>query len=329
MLNPRQQAQSLNQAAEFCCYLDGQPDHLTPEHHLESYWTGDIAGHPLFWNQNCRLTRAGRLPREITGDAEIPGSFEDMENMAWVRNPTTGALSPFWLGPKMQSMLESVQDGESVPHFNECHKRSLVLAGVLVSENQERIRNERQRAMLSRAANEVRRKGYAPVAELIHPFQISALRRYFRYCVRTGKFTLGDRQSPQRYHAHNDSVAQFFHFQLTKTVSMIVGQPVKPSYVYFASYQEGACLEKHTDREQCQFSISLCLDYSPEPTRQTPWPLQLHTPGGLTTVYQSIGDGLVYLGCQLPHSRGRLPSGHTSTSIFFHYVPQDFNGTLV
>ena len=319
----------MNQSAEFCCYLDGQPDHLTPVHHLGSYWTEDIAGHPLFWNENCQLTRSGRSSRDLTKDMKIPASFAAMENVAWVRNPTTETLLPFWLGSKMQFMLEGIRDGESVLRFDECHQRSLALAGVLVSEMHERIGNERLLTMLSRAADEVRKKGYAPVAGIVHPFHISALRRYFRTLVRMGKLDLGDTQSSRRYHAHNDSVAQFFHFQLTKTVSIIVGQPVKPSYVYFASYQEGSSLEKHTDREQCQFSITMCLDYSPEPIRQTPWPLQLHTARGLTTVCQSIGDGLVYLGCELPHSRGLIPSGHTSTSIFFHYVPQDFSGPLV
>src|SRR5262249_19742611 len=158
------------------------------------------------------------------------------------------------------------------------YKRCLAMAGVLTSPEHETTQEKAIAAMLSRAAEQVGSRGYAPVAGLIHPFHISALRRYFRTLVRTGKVKFGDTQSSRRYHAHNESVCRFFHFQLTHTVSMIVGQPVKPSYVYFASYQEGASLEKHTDREQCQFSITLCLDYSPEPARQTDWPLQVHTP---------------------------------------------------
>jgi hypothetical protein len=31
----------------------------------------------------------------------------------------------------------------------------------------------------------------------------------------------------------------------------------------------------------------------------------------------------------LPHSREPLPEGHTSTSIFFHYVREDFVGSLM
>jgi len=308
--------------------LDGQPDHLTPEHQLGKYWAEEMAGHPLFLNKSCQLIRSGKVPPELANDAGLTDGFASMEDMAWVRNSATGALQPFWIGSQVQSILADTQDGRPVSSFTEYYKRSLAMAGILISPNRENIQSHRMIAMLSRAADQVQQQGYAPIAGLIHPFHISALRRYFRKLVRTGKLALGDSQSSRRYHAHNESVAKFFHHQLTKAVSTIVGQPVKPSYVFFASYQEGAWLEKHTDRAQCEFSVTLCLDYSPEPKRQTPWPIQLHTTKGVTTVYQSIGDGLVYLGCRLPHSREVLPSGHTSTSIFFHYVPEDFNGPL-
>lgn len=318
----------MNHLSEFCCYLDGQPDHLTPEHQLNNYWTEDMAGHPLFLSRNCQLAGSGKVPRELADDTLLTNGFSRMEDVTWVRHPVTGALQPFWLAPQAQSVLAEMQQGGPVSPFTSYEQRALAMAGVLTSQADGRIQSERTTAMFSRCADQVRQRGFAPVAGLIHPFHISALRRYFRCLVRTGKLTLGDSQSSRRYHAHNEIVARFFHFQLTHAISMIVGQEVKPSYVYFASYQEGATLEKHTDRAQCQFSITLCLDYSPEPKRQTPWPIQLHTPKGVTTVYQSIGDALVYLGCELPHSRGVLPHGHTSSSIFFHYVPVDFDGQL-
>jgi hypothetical protein len=45
-------------------------------------------------------------------------------------------------------------------------------------------------------------------------------------------------------------------------------------------------------------------------------------------VFQGIGDALLYRGCRLTHSRDSLLEGHTSTSIFFHYVRKDFAGSL-
>ena len=66
----------------------------------------------------------------------------------------------------------------------------------------------------------------APVAGLIHPLHVAALRRYYRHRIRTGGMILGDDQSPKRYVAHNESVARFFHQQLTAAVTAIVGEPV-------------------------------------------------------------------------------------------------------
>jgi hypothetical protein len=107
-----------------------------------------------------------------------------------------------------------------------------------------------------------------------------------------------------------------------------VGEPVKPSYVYLASYMSGADLKKHTDREQCEFSVTLCLDFSPEPALATSWPIRLDSSSGTVTAHQALGDGLVYRGTRVPHYRDVLPQGFTSTSLFFHYVPEDFSGRL-
>jgi hypothetical protein len=119
-------------------------------------------------------------------------------------------------------------------------------------------------------------------------------------------------------------------------VSAVAGEPVKPSYVYFASYLSGAELRKHTDREQCEFSVTLCLDFSPEPALATSWPIRLVTGNdtcddshaGTVTVYQAIGDGLAYRGTRLPHYRDVLGEGQSSTSIFFHYVAANYTGSL-
>lgn len=202
------------------------------------------------------------------------------------------------------------------------------MANILVSGDALSKRRERWIQTTSHLSREFINKGYAPISGLIHPFHIAALRRYYRYLIRAGRFQQGDEQSSRRYVLHNEAVARFFHHQLTTSVDAIAGEPVKPSYVYIASYQGGAKLEKHTDREQCEFSVTLCLDYSPEPRRQTGWPIQLHTPTGRVTVFQAIGDGLVYRGRELPHSRDPLPPQETSTSIFFHYVRESFSGSL-
>src|SRR5437879_2761536 len=177
----------------------------------------------------------------------------------------------------------------------------LVASGVLTPPDHAEQRAKRWRDVSDKTGAEFQERGYAPIGGLIHPFHLAALRRYYRYMIRCGKIHLGDGQSPRRYVAHNEGVARFFHHQIANTISAIVGQPVKPSYVYLASYLSGAELKKHTDREQCEFSVTLCLDFSPEPLKDTSWPILLDTPKGQITVSQALGDGLVYCGSSVQY----------------------------
>jgi hypothetical protein len=313
----------------FCCRLDDQPDHLVPSRYLRNgAWEG-LADQPLFINPQCRLPGAGTLPDSAPHPGPWLDHFEAGREMIWIKQPFGVADLPFWLGAEFGKLMAGVQPGDPAPAtLSLAQRRVLAMAGVLVPSDHLSSGRARDEQAITQSNLKFRENRYAPVGRLIHPFHIAALRRYFRSLIRLGQLTLGDCQTARRYVAYNEVVLRFYHQQLSSTVGAIVGEPVKPSYVYLGSYQSGAELAAHTDREQCAFSISLCLDFSPEPADETSWPLHLHTPGGLTTVFQGIGDGLIYSGTEIPHSRERLASGLTSTSIFFHYVRESFSGSL-
>ena len=308
----------------FHCRLDDQPDHLVPERLLRpEYWEG-LSDRPLFLNPDCFFTRGGELPV-----AAPAAAFAAEGEMVWIKDPGSKAVQPFWLGHDFRTMLSGPQPGDPVsPTLSPQARRVLVMANVLVPDGYASHRRQQWAEIVTVTRPQFQSLGYAPVGRLIHPFHIAALRRYYRHQLRAGKLRLGDGQSPLRYISYNDPVARFFHQQLSSAVTAFAGEPVKPSYVYLASYLPGAILEKHTDREQCDFSVTLCLDYAPEPRNATPWPLHVHKTSGKVTVFQAIGDALLYRGCRLPHSREALPEGHTSTSIFFHYVREGFTGSL-
>jgi len=126
----------------------------------------------------------------------------------------------------------------------------------------------------------------------------------------------------------NESVARFFHQQMAKTVSLIVGEPVIPSYVYAASYVSGAVLKKHIDRNSANSASPCAWTFPPSRSGKLAGRFAWIAGHGTVTVYQSLGDGLVYRGPRVPHYRDTLPDGKTSTSIFFHYVPAGFTGSL-
>lgn len=311
----------------FYCLLDELPLHLVPSV-ARTTQRDQSSGSDLFLNPECKLYTAGELPDELRSQQELSHAFLLDRTVAWARD-TTSSLVPFWLGPRFESLVRRLRPGEPAPLSLPASARSILAgAGILVSADSIAQRRAEWEETVQKAAELFQMKGYAPLHGLIHPFHIAALRRYYRRRIRTGAIQLGDGQSSRRYVAYNDPVARFFHRKIATTMSAVAGEKIKPSYVYLASYLSGAELKKHIDREQCEFSITLCLDFSPEPTLATPWPICLQTATGTVTVYQALGDGLAYRGTRLPHFRSKLGKGQTSTSIFFHYVAEDFTGSL-
>lgn len=312
----------------FYCVLDELPLHLLPQ---RVYRSMQVPGRNerLFLNPECVLSSGGRLPQELERCRELVSGFALQGAMVWVRSTSSGNPLPFWLSPQLEAVLSELRPNEVVPDtVPDSTRRLLAAVDILVPEDRNRQRELQREESLLRARELFQQKGYAPLGDLIHPFHIAALRRYYRYLIRTGAIQLGDGQSPRRYIAHNEPVARFFHHAIAASLNIVAGEAIKPSYVYMASYLSGAELKKHTDRAQCEFSVTLCVDYAPEPTLESPWPIQLDTPNGMVTVYQALGDGLAYRGTRLPHYRSKLKEGHTSTSIFFHYVGADFAGSL-
>jgi len=311
----------------FHCLVDDQPDHLTPESALQRQAWEDLPGRPLFLHPACWITRGEALPDDLAEQVPRLDNFALQGDIIWLKDSGSQMIQPFWLGRDFAACVRGLVPGDPVS-LSRNTLRKLFLAGIVVPERFAEDRQQEWIERLSRIGEGYRQKLYGPMRSVLHPFHVAALRRYFRHLIRKGALHLGDEQSSRRFITHNESVLRFFHHQLTATVSAVAGEQVKPSYGIPGAYQGGAILEKHTDRAQCDFSLTLCLDYSPEPKLQTPWPIQLHPSSGKVTVYQAIGDGLFYRGCQVPHSRNALPEGHSSTSIFFHYVREDFDGPL-
>jgi len=314
---------------QFHCLLDELPLHLVPRWQLRSRCRQNHPAQELFLNPQCSVLSNGELPSELQAQRHLLQNFNMRGTVAWVRDPATGSLQPFWLGTQLEPLVSCLRPGEAVPDSVPRNALSVLAgAGILTTGEQTTSLRAEWCEAVRKSVPQFREGGYAPLGNLIHPFHLAALRRYYRHAIRQGRIRLGDDQSSRRYVAHNESVARFFHHQIARTVSAVVGEAIKPSYVYLASYLSGAELRKHTDRQQCEFSVTLCLDFSPEPEVATSWPIRLDTPEGAVTVYQALGDGLVYRGTKVPHYRDVLAEGQTSTSMFFHYVPENFCGSL-
>lgn len=311
-------------ADRFYCLLDEQPDYLIPPRLLrprEGY--GALMINPLCW-----FAWQGSPPPDLAARANPTEGFFDTPWMVWVDDTATRALLPFWLGPELAHYLSGLTPGQPLPYASSDEMLAILWQAGIVVTPDHAARRRRQWMAAVRDYAALFPRGYVALESLLHPFHLGALRRYFRCQTRTGRLQLGDDQVPGRYVAHNEPVARFFHRQLTHMISDVASALVDPCYNYVTLYQGGADLTPHTDREQCEYTLSLCFDATPEPAAQVPWPLQLYTAEGALSVWQHLGEGLLFRGRTLTHWRDRLPAGQTASSILFHYVDQGFQGVL-
>lgn len=307
----------------FRCVLDAQPDFRVPRrlrHVMTPQGTEQWSVNPTL-----QFSSSGRCP-----DREVPYGdvLASPDAMAWLRDPVTSVSTSFVLGKELSPIVEGLQPESDLHQSLPAHViASLCASGILYNRCTLKERQTAFREMIRRARREAC-EGYTCIDGVLHPFTLGAARTYFRRIIRRGAARYGDSQTAHRWVTNNEPLARFIHHQLTPIVETVVDAPIKPSYVYFASYERGADLPWHKDREQCEYSISMLIDYAPEPESQSPWPLLLETTTGVVSVHQKLGDVLIYRGRDLPHARERIPDGHTSTHLFFHYVPRDFQGTL-
>jgi hypothetical protein len=310
-------------ADSYHCLLDEQPYYLVPPRLYGPDDTGPLIVNPLCW-----FSWHGPMPADIALRVQAAQAFFPSECILWVDDPATRAVWPYWAGHEYIDYLAHMSPGQPLGIELPAHILwVLTRAQVLVSPDHVAERRKAWLDTVWSAATDFQR-GFAMLSNLIPPFHLGTLRRYYRSRIRAGAFPLGDNQVPGRHTAHNEPVARYVQAQLSQIVSDVARTRVKPSYVYLAAYQGGAELDRHTDREQCEYSITLCIDATPEPEVQSPWPILLDTRDGALRIWQYLGDGLLYRGRHLPHYRERLPDGCSSTSLLLHYVDHDFAGSL-
>lgn len=111
-----------------------------------------------------------------------------------------------------------------------------------------------------------------------------------------------------------ESLLLFFKDKIEK----IVGKELEPTYSYFRIYYNGAELKKHTDRESCEYSATICIKND-----ENPWDIFFDINGENTKISLNESDVIIYKGMELPHWREKY-EGTEQIQIFLHYV--DKNG---
>jgi hypothetical protein len=293
---------------------------------LEDYNGGPDDPAPLVVHPRFRFAPAGEVPQALLPRLRFRDRFAGPAPMAWIDDPATSVLLPVWLRDDEADVLARFEAGKGPRGVAPELRRKLTAASILTTPDALERRTRASRARIRRATA---RFGAARYAAL-EPFLPAAfVGRLAAYCHDvTAGVPLGDEQCAGRHALHNEPMARFLQHQLTPVVSAVAGERLRPSYAYSVVYREGATLARHVDREQCEVSVTLLLDYRPGAAAPGAWPLWLGTKEGAVRIRQRAGSVLVYRGRELPHWREPLAAGSRSASLLLHYVPRDFRGAL-
>lgn len=121
-----------------------------------------------------------------------------------------------------------------------------------------------------------------------------------------------------RHYINNEPAIVKLHEMLVPWLSERLATPVKKSYSFLSLYRDGGICPRHTDRPQCKYTIDLCV------SQKDVWPIYIDD-----MPYRLFeNDAVIYSGTDSPHYRQRLQEGNYCYLIFFHFVPEDFVGSL-
>lgn len=94
-----------------------------------------------------------------------------------------------------------------------------------------------------------------------------------------------------------------------KLMEKHTGINLLPTYSYWRMYNKGSVLLHHNDRPACEISVTINVG------GDKVWPFIVNN----KSFEIFPGDGLIYLGCELFHSRQKY-EGDWQAQIFLHYV---------
>ena len=124
-----------------------------------------------------------------------------------------------------------------------------------------------------------------------------------------------DEQVPNTPAWHDDLAMKNLMCYLTPDMEKHTGESLIPTYSYLRVYKKGDVLNRHIDKNSCQFSVTLTLMREPN---DDIWPIYLET-NGIYKVDLEAGDGLIYRGTVSPHWRDKF-EGSRLAQVFLHYV---------
>tara|TARA_S200000501_G_scaffold325240_1_gene322966 strand:- start:699 stop:1244 length:546 start_codon:yes stop_codon:yes gene_type:complete len=163
------------------------------------------------------------------------------------------------------------------------------------------------------------KNGYEIVKKFIDPSFAEYLQNYFTVISKNGLCTQGDDQAPNSYCVYGDPAFDTLMVMTSPIVENFLKKRVLPQYTYARIYFQDSILEKHTDRPECEISVTLSLGG----VYNHLWPICIEDyDGNENCVELNVGDAMIYYGRDLEHWRNKF-NGVSQYQVFFHYVYAD------
>ena len=161
-------------------------------------------------------------------------------------------------------------------------------------------------------------QGYLVIKQFIPRLMCDYIAKNISVLEANSRLSFGDSQVDKAFSGGSPAVTETLLDLMTPVLSQTLSCELYPTYSYLRIYIKGAELAKHTDRESCEISATLPIEY--ESARI--WPLCIEINGESKKIGLEPGDALIYKGIQIPHWREPF-EGERQVQIFLHYVKKD------
>jgi hypothetical protein len=131
-------------------------------------------------------------------------------------------------------------------------------------------------------------------------------------------FLFNDDQIKECFSFYSPLFSESLLVLLQPMIEQIIGKKLLPTYSYIRIYYKNAILKKHTDRNSCEYSASICIKNDKEPWKF--WIKNIHDNN--TCISLEEGDLIIYKGNELEHWREKY-NNNEHIQFFLHYVDKD------
>jgi hypothetical protein len=174
---------------------------------------------------------------------------------------------------------------------------------------------------MSSSAEIFNQNGYIYLPDFLDKENCQQYVQEFKKLIDQGK-ARKDEQCPLSFSLGHTSLFDSLLEQLTSNVEAATGKKLLPTYAYARWYAPGDELKIHQDRPSCEISATITLGF-----QGSSWPIYMGYDGDKQNCRQinmSVGDAVVYKGCEMYHWREKYVEGQWQAQVFIHYV--DANG---